>query len=272
MRVRAVMSRTFPLFFLLSVSFLALGPWTHGRAEEPPNNDEDFTRPLKRFDLRYQFQDKAGGTGQSTFILRRDQPIRLSKDWKLATRLDVPFVLSNGTGRDNPQGRTEFGTGDVLAEAVLVDTLNERFAFGGGLRVLFPTANEDQFGSGKYRLIPLMGARFFLPEISKGSFFQPVVRYDFDAGGYGGRNHVSQLQFSPTLNIQLPDRWFLTLFPSQDIVVNNIGGHKWFLPADFLIGRNLDQRTVASVEVSIPIVKQFTLYDFKLEARVSYSF
>ena len=255
--------------FALLASFVALGT---GRAEEPPNNDEDVTRPAARFDLRYQFRDKGNGVGQSRMVLRAGRPIPLGNDWKLSTRLDVPFVLSNATSSDNPEGKCDVGMGDVLAQAVLVHASSERFAFVGGLRAVFPTATEDQFGSGKYRLGPILAARYFLPEISPGSFFQPVVRYDFDVGGDDGRKHVSRLHFGPTLNFQFPERWFLTLFPSQDIVLNNIGGHKWFIPADFLIGRNLDERTVASVEVSIPVVKQFTLYDFKLEARLSFSF
>src|SRR5262249_2033172 len=161
---------------------------------------------------------------------------------------------------------------DLLVQGVLIDTLTDRFAYGFGLRTLFPTASEDQFGSGKYRLIPLVGARWFLPEISRGSFFEPVVRYDFDVGGDENRSHVSELQMSPTVNIALPDRWFVTLYPSQDIVLNNIGGHRWFIPADFSIGRNITKTAVVSIELSIPMVKEFILYNFKLEARVSWSF
>jgi hypothetical protein len=243
-----------------------------GHAEEELNNGQDFTRPPARFDLRYQFQAKGGGVEQSTFILRLDQPIQLSEQWKLAFRFDLPFVLSNGTSSDNPNGRMGFGTGDFLAQAALIDTVTDRFAYGGGLRMLFPTASEDQFGSGKYRLVPIVGARYKLPELSRGSFLQFVLRYDFDVGGDGSRGHVSRLQCSPTLNIALPKRWFVTLFPSQDIVLNTIGGKRWFVPADFLMGRNLTERVVASVEASVPIVKEFVLYNFKLQARLSYSF
>jgi hypothetical protein len=32
------------------------------------------------------------------------------------------------------------------------------------------------------------------------------------------------------------------------------------------------EQKATRVEVSIPILKEFTLYDFKLEARISYSF
>jgi hypothetical protein len=244
------------------------------RAEDDTqlNNGQDLTRPERRFDLRYQFQDKGDGVEQSQFILRTDSKIHLSDDWRIATRLDVPLVLNNKTGSDNPLGKTKFGLGDLLTEAVLVHDLDERIGIGGGLRVLYPTGSEDQFGGGKFQFIPLVGARFFVPEISKGSFFEPIVRYDFDAGGFGGRSHVSQVQASPMFNVALPERWFVTLYPSQDIVLNTIGGQHWFVPADFLIGRNVTKRTVLGLEISIPIIKQFTLYDFKLEARISHSF
>jgi hypothetical protein len=254
----------------IMMAILALG--VAGHAEEEPNNGEDFTRPPARFDFRYQFQDKGRGVSQHTFLLRRDQPFPLGEHWELATRVDVPFVLTDKTSTDNPRGDDRFGTGDILAQAALIDTVTERFAWGGGARILFPTADEDQFGSGKYRLMPLLGARWKLPELSRGSYVQLIARYDFDMGGAGQRSHTSQMQFSPTLNVALPDHWFVTLFPSQDIVVNLLGKTKWFIPADFAVGRNLGDRTVASVEVSVPILKEFTLYDFKLEARLSYSF
>ncbi len=111
-----------------------------------------------------------------------------------------------------------------------------------------------------------------LPEISQGSFAELVARYDFDIGGYQGRNHISKFQFGPTLSVALPDRWFISTYPSQDIVVNLVGNAKWFVPADLAIGRNLNRRTVISLEVSVPIVKQFTLYQCKLEGRIGFSF
>jgi len=236
------------------------------------NNGEDFTRPPARWDLSYQFQDKADDVEQNTFTLRRDQPFVLGGGWKLATRFDIPFVQNDKTSRDNPNGDTHFGTGDDLVQAILIDSVTDRFAAGAGMRAVFPTANEDQFGAGKYQLLPIAGAREKIPELSVGSFAEVIVRYDTDVGGYGGRSHIKQLQFSPTFNLALPDRWFVTLFPSQDFVVNLQDNDKWFVPADVLIGRNLTKNTVATIEVSVPIVKQYVLYDFKLEAHISFSF
>ena len=240
--------------------------------DEDFNNGEDFTRPPDGWDLRYQFQYKGNDVEQNTFTLRRDQPYPLGDRWKLATRFDIPFVQNDRPSRDNPDGDKRAGTGDVLLQAALVDTVTDRFAVAGGIRALFPTATEDQFGSGKYRLLPILGAREKLPRLSIGSFVEVVARYDFDVGGYRGRSHVSQVQFSPTFNVALPDRWFVTLFPSQDFVANLIGSPKWFVPADFAVGRNINERTVASLEVSMPIVKEYLFYNFKLEARIGFTF
>jgi len=240
--------------------------------DEELNNGEDFTRPPARWDLSYQFQDKSNDVEQNNFTLRRDQPFLLGDGWKLATRVDMPFVQNDKTSRDNPGGLTHVGTGDVLLQAILIDSLTDRFAYGAGARALFPTANEDQFGAGKYQIIPTIGAREKIPELSVGSFTEIIVRYDTDVGGYGGRSHIKQLQFSPTFNIALPNRWFVTIFPSQDFVVNLQDNDKWFVPADILIGRNLTKNTVATLELSVPIVKQYILYNFKLEAHLSFSF
>lgn len=120
------------LFLLIGLSFV---PAIH--AEEEPNNGEDFTRPLSRFDLRYRFEEKADDVDRSTFILRLDRPIPLSKEWKIATRFEQPLVINDQTSTDNPSGATRFGTGDLLAQAALIDTVTKRFAWGFGMRLSF---------------------------------------------------------------------------------------------------------------------------------------
>jgi hypothetical protein len=236
------------------------------------NNGDDFTRPPPRFDLRFRFEDETGGATQEAFILRRDQPTPLGDHWELNTRIDLPFVATDKKSADNPGGASTFGVGDLLTQVSLIDSFSERFAMGVGTRFMFPTANADEFGTGKYRLLPMAGARWKVPEISVGSFFQLLARYDFDLGGYGDRSHISRFQFSPTLSVALPDRWFVTVNPSQDFAVNLLGGAKWFIPADFAVGRNLSDRATASLEVSVPIVRQYVLYDLKIEARFAFSF
>ena len=201
-----------------------------------------------------------------------DVPFDLGSGYKFSTRFDLPMSFNDVPTRDNPTGDTEFNVNDVLVQGLLIKSFNKAVAAGIGTQVIIPTGTDDSFSGNRWRLIPTAGVRISTPQISKGSFFVMAARYDFDFAGDDGRRHTSQLQFGPTLNIALPDRWFLTLFPSTDIRVNLEDGGKWFVPADFLIGKMLNKTTVASVEVSIPIIKDYDLYDFKVEARIGFFF
>ena len=244
------------------------------------NTGQDITKPVRRFDLRFQYTN-AGDISTPlrefhpnvyTTTLRMDIPFDLGGGFKISTRFDLPMSFNNFPTRDNPSGDTEFNVNDVLIQGLLIKAVNKDFAFGFGTQLIIPTGTDDSFSANRWQLVPTAGARFSLPQITKGSFFVFAARYAFDFAGDDGRPHTSVLQFSPTLNIALPDRWFVTLFPSTDIRVDLENGGKWFVPADFLIGKMLNKTTVASVEFGIPIIKQFDLYDFKVEARIGFFF
>jgi hypothetical protein len=116
-----------------------------------------------------------------------------------------------------------------------------------------------------------------LPEISTGSYFVPQISYDFSfAQSFPGRN-ARNLQFAPELNIALKESWFVVLYPSTDIRLNfgdPLSGQtgRLFLPLDVAIGRKFADNVVASLEVSVPVVKDYPVYRFKTEARISFNF
>jgi hypothetical protein len=126
-------------------------------------------------------------------------------------------------------------------------------------------------GTGKFQGAPLVAYRFSLPEISPGSFFLPIARYALDFAGHENRKHIRQLQLEPAFNINLPKRWFLTLFPTADIRYN-FENHKWFVPFDAMLGKMLTREIVCSLEVSVPIIKAYHLYDFSMETRIGFLF
>jgi len=241
-------------------------------ADDVPNNGLDFTRPPAQYDFRFRFDEKSDDVWKDTFILRVNRPFPLGDGWKIGTRLDLPFVLTNKSSQDNPDGKDTFGLGDVLLQGVLIDEFSKRWAAGLGPRLVLPTANQDQFGTGRIVLGPIGGARYSLPEISAGSFVELIVRYDADIGGQRGRSHISRIRWSPTFNINLPRNWFITFFPSQDIAVNFLDGGKWFFPLDFLIGKHLTKNTLISVEASAPLIRGYNLYEFRLQTRLSFTF
>jgi hypothetical protein len=250
------------------------------------NNGQDFTRPETLFQLRYIYQT-APGSGSApgtirtvttdTAVLRSDLKIDVAPQWTLALRGDLPFVASNAITSDDPNGGYIYGLGDAFAQAALIDTISTRWSAGAGLRTVAPTGTNDLTG-GTWQVLPVVGARYMLPEITEGSFFTGLVRYDVSfAKAVASARNVSNLQFAPTLNIDLPNRWFVTFYPDPDIRLNfgdPITGQtgRLFLPADFLVGREITKDIVTSLEIGFPIINDYPVYDFKMITRLNIKF
>ena len=242
------------------------------------NNGEDITRPLNRFDMRYQYKDVANSDRHDDIVtLRTDRPIALAGPWSLATRLDLPFYRTDEVDGDNPQGRGVVGVGDFLAQVLLVDTIDEDLALGAGTQVVLPTASQDSMGNGKYRLVPSIGARRSLRSVSDGTWTTLIARWNVSVAGDEARRDISELQFAPQFNLGLAHGWYLILNPASDIRYNlePIGkgdSGRWFVPLDLALGVKATARAVLSLEVSVPLIEQYHVYDLKVELRLGYSY
>jgi hypothetical protein len=240
--------------------------------EDPDNND--LTRPQGGFDVRFRYQSSSGTssrTNQEITMLRLTNRFTLDTDWKLATIAQLPIVTKTTTDTDR-----ESGIGDPFLQAALIRTIDEDWAFGFGARLVAPTP-EDNLGSGKWQIMPGFGVRYSLPALGPDSYFVPAIRYAVSFAGDPSRRNISQPQIAPTLNIGLPDRWYVTLYPSYDIRINYgdpVSGQKGrlFLPFDGGIGRRLSDNLTMFLEVGVPIIKDYPVYDFKIEARLAVKF
>jgi hypothetical protein len=103
-----------------------------------------------------------------------------------------------------------------LLQAALIDNIDARWKAGAGARLIAPTG-DAALGSGKWQIMPIAGVRCALPEISSGSYFEPLLRYDVSFAGDPTRKFISNLQVAPMLNISLPAGWFFTLYPNPEI-------------------------------------------------------
>jgi hypothetical protein len=129
----------------------------------------------------------------------------------------------------------------------------------------------------KWRALPIVGARVMLPELSDGSFFTGLVRYDVSFAGDPSKRNISNLQIAPTLNVNLPQHWFITFYPNLDIRINYgdpVTGQtgRLFLPMDFLIGRDLTKTITVSLEIGVPLIRDYPVYDFKAVTRLNVKF
>jgi hypothetical protein len=238
-----------------------------------PNNGTDNTRPRTQAAALYEFQNLPGPApdSSSTLTFRGIQKLEFDEHWAASLRLDMPVVLTNAPSPDDPDGGFEIGSGNLLNQAALIYTLNDRWAFAGGSQVKYPTASRATTGSTGYQVLPGAVVRAMLPELSLGSFFAPEILYAFDVG----EPDSGELQLQPTLNVELPHGLFLNLFPNPDIRINlgePKGSGRLFFPFDALVGIMVTPALATSLEVSLPIVKAYPVYDFKLQAKVAYFF
>ena len=248
-------------------------------AEQPAGSGQDFTRPQNLFQLRDSYRTAPGTirpVTTDTLTLRADRWFDLAPQWQLALRTDLPFVAKNPINSDDPDGHFLYGLGDADVQAALIHSLDPRWAAGLGIRLIAPTG-QDNVASEKWQLMPIFGVRAMLPEIASGSYFTALARYDVSVAGDPSAKTISNLQLAPTLNVSLPDRWFITFYPSPDIRVNfgdPVTGQtgRLFLPFDALVGRKLTKNLAASLEVGVPIIKDYPVYDFKTEARLNRSY
>jgi hypothetical protein len=153
--------------------------------EQAEYNGQDFTRPQNLLQLRYEYTTAPGKTRQvttDTIALRADKKIDLSPQWQLALRSDLLVRAKDPITSDNPDGHFLYGLGDADVQAGLIYTFNARWAAGFGDRLIAPTG-PDSLGSGKWQMMPIVGVRDKLPEISPDSYFTFLVRYDVSVAG-----------------------------------------------------------------------------------------
>ena len=245
------------------------------RLEDPVG--EDPTRPRPEVLLRYEFRNAPGRAPDTVhaFLFEGLTRIPINERWAGRVRLELPLVLTNLPSNHDPGDAWRFGTADLLSEADVIHYLNERWAIAAGAQVLFPTASRDVTGDDTWIVGPSGLVRAMLPEISPDSFVAPHLFYAFDTGGDGVRDHVSELHLQPLLHWAPTPSLFFELFPAADIVVNLTDAThrgRLFFPFNALAGILLSPKVVTSLEIGVPIVKDYPLYDFKLQAAVGYFF
>ncbi len=246
-------------------------------AENLSHNGEDPTKPLNRFELRFQFETLPNVTKSGRFfddrhaerLTLRSDLLLLSKPDQLALRFDLPLVWSNKPTSENPRGLTQFGLGDFLVQGLYVRTFDQRWAGAVGLRMIIPTATGDAFGDGKLQLVPTIALRRELPEINERSNVGVILRQFVSVAGSSSRKNINKFGLEPFLNIGLPNQWFVNTSPK---LTYDLYTDKWFVPLDLMIGRRFGSRWIASLEYQYGLVRGNDSYNQWLEARVGYFF
>jgi hypothetical protein len=242
-------------------------------------NDGDFTRPETSAILRFEFRKSSTDTSETNRereILQYNSKLDLGYGWKLGTQVQLPVVEKSTATYGEPGLASVNGLGNAIFQAAFIRGINERWAFGFGARLVTLT-QTNSVETDRWQIMPAVGVRYSFLEVNADTYFVPVVRYAISFGGSPTARTIREPEIAPTFNIGLPDRWFVTLYPSNDIRINfgtPISGQtgRLFLPFDAAVGRKFTNNLVISLEAAVPIVKDYPVYDFKSELKATWQF
>ncbi len=239
-------------------------------AEEEDNLGQTATRPRSRLDLRVKYTQIKSDVEMVKLTARVDHPIDIGNGWKLNTRVSQGFFFSDLPSSDNRDREMEEGFGDLLTQAFFIPPSDGNVAFGFGLRAIFPTATQDQLGSGKYSVVPIGVILHFPTWLPAGSFVGLGIRNEIGFGGDDDRDDIHELQIVPVANIRLSGKSFVSFFPTirRDWKDDN----DMFFPFDLEFGRAIGKGKVGSLRLQAPMVNEQNRYDWTLEARVTFLF
>jgi hypothetical protein len=107
--------------------------------EGPDYNGADFTRPQRSIEFRPEYRTSSGPTSETDrWIeqLRYNAKLDLGGNWKLGYLLEVPIVEKTTTSFAPPTISRDAGLGGTFAQAALIHTINQNWAYGFGARLV----------------------------------------------------------------------------------------------------------------------------------------
>jgi hypothetical protein len=138
-------------------------------------------------------------------------------------------------------GETEFGLGDLTPEIFFSPRKPVQLApglslvWGAGPAFQFPTATDDELGTGKWSAGPAFVAFFSDRALHVTTGFLILNLWSF--AGDGDRANVNAMTLQPFFNYNLPKGWYLTTSPLITANWEADDDDRWTLPIGGGIGR-----------------------------------
>ncbi len=157
-------------------------------------------------------------------------PMRISKDWRLITRILQPIqwqpYLSQKAGG-------EFGLGDMNPTFFLSPARRGILAWGAGPTFIVPTATNRILGQGKFSLGPEL-ALFVQP----GHWtYGTLISNIWSVAGSGGRPKVNQMQLQYFISYALKKGWDIETSPIITANWKASRGNIWTVPVGGGLGK-----------------------------------
>ena len=156
-------------------------------------------------------------------------PISLSEDWNLITRTIMPIINQPSPA---PGVRSAFGLGDINPTFFLSPAKSEKFIWGAGPTLTFPTATDSVLGNGKYSAGPAVVALTMQGHWVVGA----LANQQWSYAGWGSKD-VSAFLVQPFVNYNLPHGWYLVTAPIMTADWKADSGNKWTVPVGGGLGK-----------------------------------
>ena len=219
----------------------------NARAESVDEVSKKLTNPVSDlWSLSFQQNNyrvdpgKGEGDRWSTNMLFQPVlPVAISPDWNFITRPVIPLFVS--TPRPDPElgdpgnidRATAFGDLTLLQLLSPAPKLAGNWLLGVGPTWIFPTANSDFTGQGKYQVGPAALVGYLSDHWILGGLLQDWASFS----GSGQRDSVAQLNLQPIATYFLPDGWSVGYSGNILANWNNHAGSDWTVPIGAGVGK-----------------------------------
>lgn len=229
----------------------------------PASNGTNPAELITRIEVKYQYQNFAGGDLHGIAIIRGDYAITP----KVAFRMDLPILHFDA---QTTGARSESGIGDVVTSMTFVKLFSKRFVGALVPRIDFPTATHDSLGSGKYTFKPLVAG---ITPLAKGLAFVGILEYRVSFAGDSKRADINEMSLKPILLKSFlvgPLKGYYAN-PQAEVIVDFEHNNQATLQMGVNAGRVLSKNVVVFVAPTIHVAG--TKRDgFKLELGFRYLF
>jgi hypothetical protein len=166
---------------------------------------------------------------QSVINIQPVVPVKLTDDLNLVCRTIIPLIDQPEFTKD----QSIFGLGDIMEEAFLSPSKENKVMWGVGTALSFPTATDSMLGAGKWSA----GPAAVLVTTPKPWVIGMITYNMWSFAGDGNRADVNQFDIQYFVNYNLPKGWFLS---NTSQTIANWGadpGNRWLVPLGGGVGK-----------------------------------
>jgi hypothetical protein len=195
------------------------------------------------YSLPFKFSADFGADDGSAYMMNINPVIPVTVgDWNFISRALIPALVSvdgfiaglpgipegDRTARDRTTG-----IGDINYSLFLSPADSKGLIWGVGPSIMFPTASDDQLGSGKWSAGP---TGVVLVQPGWGTY-GGLVRQLWSFAGDDDRTHVNQMLIEPFINYNLPGGWYLITDMIMTANWNADASQRWTVPLGGGVGK-----------------------------------